>query len=532
MRVQNIEGSVNNEINVGESDFRLVGSSATLFSPYEHSCGVIPDELSVNLFKGGAGEGNVCFQVPEAEYDMILFYEPLFSFNGSDRRWLQVADPDSIEPLRSVEVSLEPTPDQSPGHFRTNPIPPGETVTTRDGLGITIVSATLDATSLVLNANRFNDPPTEGNRFTILRVRVQNIEGSVNNEINVGESDFRLVGSSATLFSPYEHSCGVIPDELSVKLFKGGAGEGNVCFQVPEAEYDIILFYEPLFSFNGSDRRWLQVADPDSIEPLGGASLSVEEGFTAISNGDGHTCVLRSDGSPLCWGNIRYGVASEPAGEKFIAISISQFHICALRLDGSPFCWGEDHYGEGAPPAGEKFIDISSGHKHTCALRSDGSPLCWGSNLRGQASPPAGEKFTSISSGFAHNCALRSDDSPVCWGSPYWQTVTPSDGKFTSVSSGYFHTCALHTDGSPICWGNDERGQASPPAGERFSVISSGHEHTCALRSDGSPVCWGEDDYGETSPPAGERFSVISSGYESTCALRSDGSHACWGGTS
>ena len=453
VRVQNIEGSVNNEINVGESDFRLVGSSATLFSPYEHSCGVIPDELSVNLFKGGAGEGNVCFQVPEAEYDMILFYEPLFSFNGSDRRWLQVADPDSIEPLRSVEVSLEPTPDQSPGHFRTNPIPPGETVTTRDGLGITIVSATLDATSLVLNANRFNDPPTEGNRFTILRVRVQNIEGSVNNEINVGESDFRLVGSSATLFSPYEHSCGVIPDELSVKLFKGGAGEGNVCFQVPEAEYDIILFYEPLFSFNGSDRRWLQVADPDSIEPLGGASLSVEEGFTAISNGDGHTCVLRSDGSPLCWGNIRYGVASEPAGEKFIA--------------------------------------ISSGHKHTCALRSDGSPLCWGSNLRGQASPPAGEKFTSISSGFAHNCALRSDDSPVCWGSPYWQTVTPSDGKFTSVSSGYFHTCALHTDGSPICWGNDERGQASPPAGERFSVISSGYESTCALRSDGSHACWG-----------------------------------------
>ena len=132
---------------------------------------------------------------------------------------------------------------------------------------------------------------------------------------------------------------------------------------------------------------------PEPSATLGGASLSVEERFTAISNGDRHTCVLRSDGSPLCWGIIRYGVASEPAGENFIAISISQFHICALRLDGSPFCWGEDHYGEGAPPAGEKFIDISSGHKHTCALRSDGSPLCWGSNLRGQASPPVGRKI-------------------------------------------------------------------------------------------------------------------------------------------
>ena len=126
---------------------------------------------------------------------------------------------------------------------------------------------------------------------------------------------------------------------------------------------------------------------PEPSATVGGASLSVEERFTAISNGDGHTCVLRSDGSPLCWGSIRYGVASGPAGEKFIATSISQFHICALRFDGSPFCWGEDHHGEGAPPAGEKFIDISSGHKHTCALRSDGSPLCWGSNFRGQASP-------------------------------------------------------------------------------------------------------------------------------------------------
>ena len=259
VRVQNIEGSVNNEIDIEESAFRLAGSSAILFSPYEHSCGVIPDELSFKLFKGGAGEGNVCFQIPEAESDMTLLYEPFLSFDGSDRRWLQVADPASIEPLRSVEVSLEPALDQSLGHFRTNPIPAGETVTTSDGLGITIVSVTLDATSVVLNANRFNEPPSEGNRFMILRVRVQNIEGSVNNEIDIEESAFRLAGSSAILFSPYEHSCGVIPDELSFKLFKGGAGEGNVCFQIPEAESDMTLLYEPFLSFDGSDRRWLAV---------------------------------------------------------------------------------------------------------------------------------------------------------------------------------------------------------------------------------------------------------------------------------
>ena len=220
---------------------------------FSSSCGVIPEALSVKLFQGGTGEGNVCLEIPETESDLILFYGPLFSFNNSDRRWLQVANPNSVEPLKSVEVSLEPTPDQRPGHFRTNPTPPGETVTTSDGLGITILSVTLDATSVVLNA------PSEGNRFTIVRVRVQNIEGSANNEISIGKSDFHLVGSSATLFSPFEHSCGVIPEPLSVKIFKGGTGEGNICFQIPETESDLILFYGPLFSFNDSDRRWLIV---------------------------------------------------------------------------------------------------------------------------------------------------------------------------------------------------------------------------------------------------------------------------------
>ena len=37
--------------------------------------------------------------------------------------------------------------------------------------------------------------------------------------------------------------------------------------------------------------------------PIAEESLFAEERFTTISNGDGHTCVLRSDGSPLCWGS-------------------------------------------------------------------------------------------------------------------------------------------------------------------------------------------------------------------------------------
>ena len=105
-----------------------------------------------------------------------------------------------------------------------------------------------------------------------------------------------------------------------------------------------------------------------------------------------------------------------PAGEKFRSISSGGFHTCALRADGSPVCWGNDERKQASPPAGEMFSSISSGYAHTCALRSDGSPVCWGEGDYEETSPPADENFSAISSGWASTCALRPDGSPICWG--------------------------------------------------------------------------------------------------------------------
>jgi hypothetical protein len=49
----------------------------------------------------------------------------------------------------------------------------------------------------------------------------------------------------------------VIPDQLDAKLFLGGSVEGNVCAQLPVDEPGIVMLYEPLFSFDTSERRWL-----------------------------------------------------------------------------------------------------------------------------------------------------------------------------------------------------------------------------------------------------------------------------------
>lgn len=124
------------------------------------------------------------------------------------------------------------------------------------------------------------------------------------------------------------------------------------------------------------------------------------ERFASISSGRSFTCGLRSDGSPVCWGeDLGSGAASPPEGERFVAVSSGAIHACGLRADGSPVCWG-DYEVAASTPNNERLVTISGGGRHACGLRSDGVPVCWGSNkwvddvgnvhLSGQASPPDG----------------------------------------------------------------------------------------------------------------------------------------------
>ena len=251
----------------------------------------------------------------------------------------------------------------------------------------------------------------------------------------------------------------------------------------------------------------------------------------SISSGWLHTCGLRPDGTPTCWGFDVDGHASPSKDQVFQSISSGWIHTCALRPNGTPVCWGNDHHGQASPPEGEIFGSISSGWIYTCALRPNGTPVCWGDNQHGQASPPEGEIFGSISSHILYTCALRPNGTPVCWGDDqHGQASPPKDEVFQSISSGRLHACALRPNGTPMCWGNNQHGQSSPQKDDVFGSISSGERHTCALRPNGTPVCWGDNSDGQISPPGEEILESISSGDNHTCGLRADGTAICWGG--
>ena len=170
-------------------------------------------------------------------------------------------------------------------------------------------------------------------------------------------------------------------------------------------------------------------------------------------------------------------------GERFIAVSSGEYHTCALRADGAPVCWGAVpvdpdagldpvDFGQASPPDDERFVAISSGGWHTCGLREDGTAVCWGAALDDQA-----ERYGQVGFG---------------------QSSAPDDERFTAISSGGWHTCGLRADGTAVCWGNDGAGQASPPEDERFTLFSSGGYHTCALHEDGQAVCWGPEPHSGT----------------------------------
>ena len=97
-------------------------------------------------------------------------------------------------------------------------------------------------------------------------------------------------------------------------------------------------------------------------------------------------------------------------------------HACVLKNDGTLVCWGDVSFGQASPPWGS-YTQVSAGRYHTCAVRdggdgtAGGTLACWGRDILGQATPPAGMTLSSLAAGYSHTCGLRQGDRiEVCWG--------------------------------------------------------------------------------------------------------------------
>jgi hypothetical protein len=253
--------------------------------------------------------------------------------------------------------------------------------------------------------------------------------------------------------------------------------------------------------------------------------------FGAVSAGGAHTCALRVDPEPkdrrlFCWGDDSTGQLDRIRPGDYTAVSAGDGHSCVIRESRHLGCWGDDSFGQVSDAPGEwnywhwfwhghnYFSAVSAGGTHTCGIRFGGGIECWGDDSKGQLDAiPAGE-FTALSAGGAHTCAIGEDGALDCWGDDsFGQLDEPLLGEVGAVSAGGAHTCARPAAGGLVCWGDNQYGQSlpfmvspDPPAGRvgdpyshrfrttpqapgpEFSVIAGQPPPGLALGADGTLV--------------------------------------------
>ena len=69
---------------------------------------------------------------------------------------------------------------------------------------------------------------------------------------------FELIGERRLVYT-FTEGCGLIPDELRGEIFPGGQTEGNVCFEIPVTEGELLLIHQP--GYTAEDRRFLWLTD-------------------------------------------------------------------------------------------------------------------------------------------------------------------------------------------------------------------------------------------------------------------------------
>ena len=198
-------------------------------------------QLDGEIFAGGVLRGQVGYQLPAKPENL---------------NWHFIGD--IFRPGQAVfALGLVEPPTPPPGSTIDDPINAGEVLTGSDGLQIRVLEVVGDARQQVAEENEFNDPPAEGYRFFMLRLEVSNPAGA--ESVDASYFDYSLIGDNRVVYTTFENSCGIIPDELNAELFAGGRAEGNICFQIPVAERELILIHEPGFGFGS--RRFLNIEE-------------------------------------------------------------------------------------------------------------------------------------------------------------------------------------------------------------------------------------------------------------------------------
>ncbi|MES2152183.1 MAG: choice-of-anchor D domain-containing protein [Pseudomonadota bacterium] len=274
------------------------------------------------------------------------------------------------------------------------------------------------------------------------------------------------------------------------------------------------------------------------------------------------------------------GLAGAYVSTSNLTLATGNGHSLVVRADGTLWAWGgnaNNQLGDGGsadvrtPKAiGSGYATVAAGFAHSLARKTDNSLWAWGSNLNGQVGngsvvnvltpTQVGSGFGALAAGFFHSIALKTDGTLWAWGSNQYGQLgdgSRTDSRvpkligsgYVAIAAGNYSTLGLKTDGTLWAWGNNSFGQLGDGSivdsllpkqvGSGFASIAARTTHAFGTRTDGSNWAWGEDSNGQlgdlkTSASLvpkliGSAYAGVEAGASFSLGRKADGTLWSWG---
>ena len=165
-----------------------------------------------------------------------------------------------------VSTSTATIDEQGALGTREEPILIGDGHDLGNGWSLVVTKVNFDGAYAVLEANQFNDPPTEGRSFVLVDISL-GYNGSSDPSSPAFEVSIDAVGSQNISYSSSE--CGILPNSIDSMrdLFTGGAISGQVCFDADTSDIQSLTLYASSGFFGGKDSFFS--LNQQSLNPTG-----------------------------------------------------------------------------------------------------------------------------------------------------------------------------------------------------------------------------------------------------------------------
>ena len=122
---------------------------------------------------------------------------------------------------------------------------------------------------------------------------------------------------------------------------------------------------------------------PKTCSVCGLTEGTVKSRVVDIAAGNGHTLVLKSDGTVQALGHNEYGECNVSGWANIVDICAGSNHSVGVKSNGTVVAVGLNNYGQCNVTDWKDIVYIAAGEFHTVGVRSDGTVVAAGSNHNG-----------------------------------------------------------------------------------------------------------------------------------------------------